>query len=84
MASGVPYTSSLGEWGFHLPSDAPAFVSGLRETLALRWPTPQALAAGAFIPADRREELYPDVRLTTEADSVVLDLFHASLPWVLS
>ena len=72
MVSGVPDTRSFGEWGFHLPSDAPAFVSGLAEGLALRWLTPQALATGALILADRREGLYPDVRPTTDADSVVL------------
>jgi hypothetical protein len=36
------------------------------------------------IPADRREDLYRDVRPSTETDPVVLELFRASLPWVLS
>lgn len=78
------HVPSFGEWGFHLSSDDPAFVPGLRDGLELRWLTPQALAAGALIPADRREELYPEVRPTTEADPVVVELFRQSLPWVLS
>ncbi|MDQ3768198.1 MAG: hypothetical protein M3370_01790 [Actinomycetota bacterium] len=78
------HVPSFGEWGFHLSSDDPAFVPGLREGLELRWLTPHALAASTLIPADRREELHPDVRPTTEADPVVLELFHESLPWVLS
>ena len=78
------HVPSFGEWGFHLSSDDPAFVPGLRDGLELRWLTPQALKAAMVIPADRREELYPEVRPTTEADPVVLDLFRQSLPWVLS
>ncbi|MCP9491450.1 MAG: methyltransferase domain-containing protein [Solirubrobacteraceae bacterium MAG38_C4-C5] len=78
------HVPSFGEWGFHLSSDDPAFVPGLREGLALRWLTPQALEASMVVPADRREELYPDVRPSTEADPVVLELFRQSLPWVLS
>lgn len=78
------HVPSFGEWGFHLSSDDPAYVPGLREGVALRWLTPQALEASMTVPADRREELYPDVRPTTEADPVVLELFRASLPWVLS
>ncbi len=78
------HVPSFGEWGFHLSSDDPGFVPGLREGLALRWLTPQALEASMAIPADRREELYPDVRPNTEADPVVLELFRQSLPWVLS
>jgi len=78
------HVPSFGEWGFHLSSDDPAFVPGLREGLALRWLTPAALEASALIPVDRREELYPDVPPTTDADPVVLELFRDSLPWVLS
>jgi spermidine synthase len=78
------HVPSFGEWGFHLSSDDPAFVPGLRDGLTLRWLTPQALEASMTIPADRREELYPDVRPTTEADPVIGELFSASLPWVLS
>ena len=78
------HVPSFGEWGFHLSSDDPAFVPGLREGIALRWLTAPTLEAAALIPPDRREQLYPEVRPTTEADPVVLELFRASLPWVLS
>lgn len=78
------HVPSFGEWGFHLSSDDPDFVPELREGLALRWLTPQALDASMTIPADRREDLYRDVRPSTETDPVVLELFRASLPWVLS
>lgn len=78
------HVPSFGEWGFHLSSDDPAFGPSLREGLELRWLSPAALEASALIPADRREELYPDVRPTTDADPVVLELFRDSLPWVLS
>ncbi|HEV2770728.1 MAG TPA: methyltransferase domain-containing protein [Solirubrobacteraceae bacterium] len=78
------HVPSFGEWGFHLSSDDPTFVPSLRDGLELRWLTPAALEASALIPADRREDLYPDVRPTTDADPVVLGLFRDSLPWVLS